>query len=184
MHLGQCLASTKNAINVNCHYPQLTDKKTWGTERDLLKVPGSVSGRAEASPDRQSNSRAGALKHWSILLPQQKGTHNEPICGLMNDSLFCPRLSARGPWSPVVVWKHIRRFFGAPLIKKWSLSPPLESEWAFVTVLTCETRLEKSMQIPAGSLTWRTDLWSPEPPWKKFGHPEVARLERPCGKTM
>lgn len=163
--------------------PNLQIRKLEAPERDLLKVPGSVSvGQQQA----QTGSLPQELEHLNTAISfyhSKKGpTMNQFV--VMNDSLFCPRLSARGLWSPVVVWKHIRRFFGAPLIKRWSLSPPLESEWAFVTVLTCETRLEKSMQTPAGSLTWRTDLWSPEVPWKKFGHPEVARLERPCGKTM
>lgn len=181
MHLWQCLPPTKCSINVSSHYLQLIRKlKHW----NLFKVSSLVSVWAEASPGRHSNSRAGALKHGSILLPQQKRNHNELICGLVNDSLFCPRLSARGLWNPVEVLKHICRFFGAPLIKRWSLSPPVQPEWTFVTVLISETRLEKKIQIPFGWITWDTDLWSLELPWKMFGYAEATMLEKPRGETM
>lgn len=132
---------------------------------ELLKVPGLVSARAEASPGRQSNSRAGALKHDSILLPQQKGNHNEAICGLGNDSLFCPRLSVRGLRIPVVVLKtHLQILWCTSHQEMESVCLPLEPEGAFMILLTSDARLKKTLQIPFGSLPWDKILGNPELP--------------------
>lgn len=66
------MTPTKYSVNVSSRYPQFTDKKT--KHPDLLKVPGLVSVRAEASPGRQSNSRQEALNTTVSFHHSRKGT--------------------------------------------------------------------------------------------------------------
>lgn len=138
-------------------------------------VPDSGSVKSETNPGRQVLD--------STLPPLQKGTHAEWICGVVNDSLFCPRFSARGLWNPVVVWKHI--------CSLWCTSHqevgPAASHGNWVGLCDWVDLWGQVRKHSVGS-TWLfmrdTGLWSAEPPWKKFTHSDAAMLERPGQKEM